>query len=161
MYEVDIDDYKRDAAINLSQAWKLAKDNIQHAQEQQKKQYDRKARAADLNIGDQVMVYMPAEVQGKNWKLARPFHGPYHVVSKTLSNVEVRIVDDPTANSIFVSLDRVRLCYPEQGNETWTGTKRKKKKRTVKKQVVSSTDLEETTSHIRTGPVTRSMIRSQ
>ena len=37
VYEVDINDYKRETVLNLSQAWKLAQDNIQRVQEQQKK----------------------------------------------------------------------------------------------------------------------------
>lgn len=47
------------------------------------------------------MVYMPAEMWGKHWKLARPFHGPY----VTPTNAEVQLVDDPTGNAIFVSFD--------------------------------------------------------
>ena len=89
VYEVDIDDYKREIelTLGLSQAWKLAHNNIQRAQGQ--KQYDRKSRPANLGVGERVMVYMPAEAQGKNWKLARPFHGPYRIISMTPSNVEV------------------------------------------------------------------------
>ena len=81
---------------------------------------------------------MPSEMQGKNWKLARPFHGHYRVIAKTPNNMEVCIIDDPTASSIFVSLDRVRLCYPEQGNKTWKGLKEKKKRAIPKKQVSKS-----------------------
>ena len=82
-----------------------------------------------LEVGDRVMVHMPAEAQGKNWKLARPFHGSYRILGSTPTNVEVRLVDDPTANSLLVSWDRVRLCYPEQGNETWTGPRRQRKRK--------------------------------
>ena len=53
------------------------------------------------------MVYMPAEDQGKTRKLSRPFHRPYHVVTVTSSNEEVRLVDEPTAKTLFVSRDRV------------------------------------------------------
>ena len=71
------------------------------------------------------MVYMPAEMRGKHWKLARPFHGPYRVLSVIPTNVEVQLVDDPTGDTIFVSLDRVCRCYAEKGNVTWSGWKRK------------------------------------
>ena len=51
------------------------------------------------------MVHMPGEVKGKSWKLARPFHGPYRVLSLTPTNAEVRLVDRPTSESIFVALN--------------------------------------------------------
>ncbi len=63
------------------------------------------------------MVQMPSECQGKDWKLARPFHGPYRVLQVTPTNVEVRLVDQPKSDSIFVALERVRRCYPEQGDQ--------------------------------------------
>ena len=36
LYAVDIDDYKSELMVNLSQAWKLAQGNIKIAQEHQK-----------------------------------------------------------------------------------------------------------------------------
>ena len=72
--------------------------------------------------------YMPAAVQGKDHKLARPYHGPYRVLTVTPTNAEVRLISDPTASSIFVALSRVRQCYPEQGDATWLAvTKRRKR----------------------------------
>ena len=58
------------------------------------------------------MVHMPGEVKGKSWK-SRPFHGPYHVLLLTPTNAEVRLVDCPTSESIFVALNRVCVCYDE------------------------------------------------
>ena len=63
---------------------------------------------------------MPAVTRGKHWKLVRPFHGPYRVLSVTPTNMEVQLVDDPTGDTIFVLLDRVHCCYAEQGNATCT-----------------------------------------
>jgi len=54
------------------------------------------------------MVYMPAEVQGKTQKLARPFHGPYGFVSLTTSSAEVILVEKQSEPSIFVALNRVQ-----------------------------------------------------
>ncbi len=50
-------------------------------------------------------MLMPSETQGKNWKLARLFHGPYRVLKVTPSNAEVRLIDEPGGGSIFVALD--------------------------------------------------------
>lgn len=90
-YAVDVDDYKEDLLSGLSLAWELAQANIQKAQASQKRNYDRKCtEEVNLKAGDRVMIYMPAESQGKNWKLSRPFHGPYRVLKVTPTNVEVR-----------------------------------------------------------------------
>ena len=52
----DIDDYKVDLRANLSLAWRLAAENIQAAQNRQKKYYDRSANEINLKVGDRVMT---------------------------------------------------------------------------------------------------------
>ena len=52
---------------------------------------------------------MQSTVTGKAWKLARPYYGPYRVVSVTPTNVKARLVNDPDAETIFVAVNRVRL----------------------------------------------------
>ena len=151
---VDIDDYKSELMVNLSRAWTLAQDNIKVAQRHQKTQYDKKTCDVNLKVGDRVMVLMPTELKGEKRKLARPFHGPFRVLTVTPTNAEVRLVDDPKAAPIFVALDRVRLCYPEQGDVTWTGTSRR---RAVTRSRKSNSDHTPSTPHVRSGPVTRSM----
>lgn len=153
-YTVDIDDYKSELMVNLSQAWKLARDNIKVAQKYQKIQYDKKTHKANLKVGDQVMVLMSTEAKGEKRKLARPFHGPFRVLTVTPTNAEVRLVDDPKAAPIFVALDRVCLCYPEQGDAIWTG---KSRRRAVAHPKGSDSDSTPSTPHVCTGPVTRSM----
>ena len=37
------------------------------------------------------MVYMPGDVSGKKWKIARPYHGPYRILSVTPTNAEVQL----------------------------------------------------------------------
>ena len=102
------------------------------------------------------MIHMPAAVTGKAWKLARPYHGPYRVVSVTPTNIEARLVDDMDAESIFVAVNRVRPCHPELPDSSWTGHRKWKgrKKRNSKdseKPVVVERQ---------TGPVARSMSKS-
>ena len=128
-YLVNVDNYKEDLLCNLSLAWKLAAENIQRAQKSQKRYYDRSAKKVELRAGDRVMVYIPSEVRGEEHKLKRPFHGPYRVLSVTDTNVEVRLIDLPTDDPIFVNMNRIRLCHPSQGDVTWTGEKRKRRKK--------------------------------
>ena len=74
---IDVDTYKGVVAFKLSEAWKLARDNIKKAQQYQKKQYNRKTRLPRFEVGDRVFVYMPAAKSCKAYKFARPFHDPY------------------------------------------------------------------------------------
>ena len=101
------------------------------------------------------MVYMPHSVSGKAWKLARPFYGPYRVLSLTPTNAEVKLIDKPDSDPIFVALNRVRLCYPELPSKSWSGQKSKRShtKKSKSKQATAATPIPERT----TGPVTRSM----
>lgn len=74
-------------------------------------------------------MLVPTEAKGEKRKLALPFHGPFRVLTIFPTNVEVRlvdVVDDPKAAPIFVALDRVCLCYPEQGDVTWTGKSKRR-----------------------------------
>ncbi len=144
--------------VRMAEAWKLAKDNIDKAQDAQKRKYDAKRAEVDLKVGERVMVFMPSETQGQNRKLARPFHGPYRVLALTPTNAEVCLVDDPKQDSIFVALDRVRRCYTELGNSTWTGP-RKKRRRAKKSRQSQGTAQASVPAAPRAGPVTRSMTR--
>ena len=157
-YMVDVNDYKTELLSSLSVAWKLAADNIRVAQSRQKKYYDRSTEDVKLTVGDRVMVYMPSELQGEEHKLKRPFHGPYRVLSITETNAEVRLVDSPTDDPIFVNLNRVRLCHPEQGESTWSGEKKKRRKRN--KKSTPAIVVEEQAVTPAPGPMTRSRTRN-
>ena len=86
---------------HMSDAWALAHQNIKLAQVKQKTQYDKHSKETKLKVGDRVMVYMPGEVKGKVWKFARPYHGPYRLLSLTPTNAEVRLVDRPSEKSKY------------------------------------------------------------
>lgn len=94
---------------NLSDAWAAAHDNIEKAQQKQKVQYDKKRRGTKLKVGDKVMVYFPNLVKGKAWKFARPFCGPYKILSITPTNAEVQLWNNSKDKPIFVALDRIRI----------------------------------------------------
>ena len=160
-YNVNPDDYKIELMASLTNAWKLAKDHIVKAQQSQKHYYDRKSKPTSLKVGDRVMVFMPAEVRGKNRKLVRPFHGPYRVLNLTPTNAEVRLVDHPNDASLFVALNRLRPCYTELGDGTWTGRRKRTKRhaRTRSEQKCSKPKAANRSTIERDGPVTRSMAR--
>ncbi len=83
---LDLDDYKTTLITSLSQAWQLAKDNIEKAQVRQEMHYDCKSEETKFQVVDRVLVHLPSETQGPQRKLSRPFHGPYIISSLTDCN---------------------------------------------------------------------------
>ena len=61
------------------------------------------------------------KVTGKAWKLARPYFGPYRVLTLTPTKAYVQLVHDSKSESIFVALDRIRCCYDEMPDDVWMG----------------------------------------
>ena len=41
-----------------------------------KDEYDKHAQKPQVKVGDRVMVHMSGDLQGKDHKLAHPYHGP-------------------------------------------------------------------------------------
>ena len=104
-------DYRTELFSTLKKAHALALESIHNAQEKQRKFYYQQSTNCKLQIGDRVMVFMPNETTGKDRKLARPYHGPYRVVSLTQTNAEVRLIEYPSEPTIFVSIERLHKCY--------------------------------------------------
>ena len=67
------------------------------------------------------MVFFPTQVKGKAWKLARPYFGPYKMLSLTPTNAEVQLTHDSKSGSIFVTLERIHHCYYEMSDKVWMG----------------------------------------
>ena len=105
----------------MSEAWESARAHIKKAQSRQKKYYDCQAKPRQFAPGDRVFVHMPAAKSGQAWKLARPFHGPFRVTEVMDGGVEVAPVNRPQDKSFRVSLQRVRPCPEEIGNEFYPG----------------------------------------
>ena len=155
MYQVDFEDYAEELVASLSDAWQLAHENIKKAQAKQKAQYDKKSNVKPLFIGDRVMIHMPGQVQGRAWKFARPYFGPYEIVGVTPTNAEVRLLNHPTDPTIFVSLDRVQKCYEEMTDAVWTGHGRTTTPR-IRQHVTPRVTEANAPTPMHAGPVTRS-----
>ena len=135
-----MEDYRTELLTTLTKVRGLAMESIRKTQEKQRKFYDRQSTTPKFQVGDRVMVFMPSETVGKNRKLARPYHGPYHVINVTQTNAEVQLIECPSEPSMFVAIDRLRKCYPEQTNDCWLGHKKKiPKKRSAKLPTSEST----------------------
>ena len=120
--------------------------------ERQKYSYDKRTKEHQFKPGDRLMIHMPGTVSGKAWKLARPYHGPYRVISGTPTNVEAQLIDDIDAEPIFVAVNRIRPCPADLSDTAWKGTKKTcHRKKTIATPAVA---------HRTTGPVTRSMTKN-
>ena len=110
---MSLNDYKAEVTIRFADAWKLAQEQIKKSQATQKLNYDASANEPNIREGDRVYVYTPAKKSGAAYKFARPFVGPYRVLKRFDTGVEVRLVSKPFAKPIRVALSRVRMCPVE------------------------------------------------
>ena len=107
---VDLCTYSAEVMSNLQGAWDTTRTIIQKAQAKQKRFHDRKAKAPNYHKGQRVFVHMPWAKQGKAYKFARPYHGPYHVVAVHDTGVSVCSIDNPSKDPIRVAFNRVHPC---------------------------------------------------
>lgn len=60
-----------------------------------------------------MFLFVPSIKQGKAHKFARPFRGPYRIMQLYENGADIRPVDHPQAETIRVSLNRLRVCPDE------------------------------------------------
>ena len=107
---IDLRDYKEEMTHRFSTAWQLAQAEISKAQGWQKKLHDKGAKQPILQVGDRVFVYNPSKKQGKAYKLARSFMGPYRILKLYANGADLRLIAKPAAASIRVSLNWITIA---------------------------------------------------
>ena len=90
--------YAQELSKELQRAKAIAKSNIQKAQKEQKKHYDRKSKECELEVGDLVML----KVQPR-FKLDRSYKGPFTVESLTATNAVIWMSNDSSAEPWNIS----------------------------------------------------------
>ena len=124
--EIDeFSDHWQELVVSLSSARSEALKRIRKAQKQYKSQYDMKQHQVELKTGDWVLVYFPKDEAGRNRKLSRPWHDPYHVIKKQDPDVTLCKVYFPQENNIQVHQMRIQPCpinFP--AGYYWYGFKR-------------------------------------
>ena len=75
-----IADHRARVVENIEIAQRIAKENIQRAQQRMKDYHDLHAVPVRFQVGDSVWVYTPRNRKGLSKKLAHNWHGPYRIV---------------------------------------------------------------------------------
>ena len=105
--EVIIGTYLEEMATMFSDAWALAQKRIKASQERQKKQFDKHATLPSYQVGDRVLLHMPAKTSGELRKLALPNQGPYRITKAFATRVLIVPEDRPHATPLWVNWDRL------------------------------------------------------
>ena len=118
-------------------ARQLAKKNIQKAQGHQKKHYDRRARDSNIQAGDLVMLKVDPR-----FKLDRGYKGPFRVNEVTPMNATIQMMNDPNAEPLVVSLQRLSLCNGSfsSGTQPWRGHCKARRRRKIRRSTPSGND---------------------
>ncbi|XP_057370033.1 uncharacterized protein LOC130691140 [Daphnia carinata] len=103
-------DYKSQTMQHLHEAFLLVKDNLAQAREQQRAQYDKRAREYDFKVGDKVLLDVRTPMAGTSKKLIPRFAGPYRVI-KVNSNQTVEIQECPGKQTQRVHVNRIKPLY--------------------------------------------------
>ena len=106
-YPIVATEYAKEVSKELKRARAVAKDNIQKAQKNQKRHYDRKSKDYELKAGDLVML----KVQ-PCFKLDRCYKGPFTVESLTATNAVIKVRGDSSAEPWNVSRQCLSKCHP-------------------------------------------------
>ena len=90
-----IADHRARIVAQIEEVQRLAKENIQRAQQKMKQYYDRDATPVSFDIGQRVWVYTPKNKRGLSKKLRHNWHGPYTLVARTSPvNYVIRAADN-------------------------------------------------------------------
>lgn len=124
-YPIVATEYAKELSLELKRARKAAKDNIEKSQREQKKQYDRRSKECDLQVGDLVML----KVQPR-FKLDRSYKGPFTIQSLTTTNAVIKLVGDASAEPWNVSRQRLSKCHHGMDQaQPWVGHTNKLRRR--------------------------------
>ena len=102
--------YKSNLFLKLYEAFQLAKDNLRHARDAQKEQYDKRAKEAIYFPGDKVLLDVRKRIQGTSKKLNPRYKGPYNVV-KMNENGTVLIIASTGKQTQLVHVNRIKPLY--------------------------------------------------
>ncbi len=102
--------FPNQVANRLTSAWHAAETHHRAAQGHQKRQYDAKAQAPEIRIGDLVFLYNPV-VLGRAAKLGKPWVGPYHITELHGTTVRLQTLANNLPKPVTVHINRLKLYH--------------------------------------------------
>jgi hypothetical protein len=103
-------DYTHQTMKRLYDAFELVRANLQAARDQQKAQYDVRAKKLQYHVGDKVLLDVRAWKRGTSRKLNPRYKGPYRV-KKVNSNETVEIQEVGGKQTQLVHVNRIKPLY--------------------------------------------------
>ncbi|MCP4540921.1 MAG: DDE-type integrase/transposase/recombinase, partial [Chloroflexi bacterium] len=111
-YRVDCP-YDEMLPVWLTESRRLARSQIEHAQNQNRKFHDRKLAPLQLKEGDLVYAYTPRTTVGHSRKLTHHWFGPYKVVALRGNLAFLMDPKIPAKAPTWVNLGRLKRAYQE------------------------------------------------
>ena len=84
-------DYRSQLMERMNVAFRLAKENLGEARENMKRQYNKRAKDVNYQIGDKVLLDIKVLQPDQNKKMTSKYEGPYRIL-KTFDNGTVTII---------------------------------------------------------------------
>ena len=92
----------QDMAKRMEQTWAAVGNRIRKAQDQQKKQADRRRRPADFDVGDQVWLSLQHyQTSRPNKKLASQMAGPFLIIERVGNSYHLELLRTMKIHPIF------------------------------------------------------------
>ena len=104
----------------LHEIWTTASENIERAQQTQKRQYDKRvtANVETFAVGDKVYCRTPKPRVGLTKKLQKPYQGPMRIVDLNETNARVQWADGPRSKPTLVHLNRLKRAYNQRNDDS-------------------------------------------
>lgn len=103
------DSYTANAFRRLQYAYNLVYKNNEKAREEYTKQFNKKSKARQFEIGDEVLVSFPVPLSVVNKKLSTIWKGPFRVIEANENILKVQ--SSPRSKIITIHVNRVQLFH--------------------------------------------------
>jgi transposase InsO family protein len=119
------EDYLSYTSRALTAGYRMVEKRLDKAQIRQKRSYDKRIakRQPKLVVGDRVWVYDQPAKQGPDYKLLRPYLGPFCIEQVYPTGTAlVRRIDQPFDQAFVTNIDKLRRTLKHIGNDkVWDG----------------------------------------
>ena len=105
----------------LQEAHEIAREQSKQSHKRQKRQYDRKAKTSEWQVGKAVWLYNPTKQVGKSPKLMIFWEEDPYVITERVNDVVMKIQKSRKAKPKIVHVDRLKLVEGPTDTSWFTG----------------------------------------